>query len=177
MKKLCIIFLTFVILSVTALGIVGCFPQSTLLESEYLRIHIRADSNEESAQAVKYVVKEEIVTLLTPIIADCEDKESAVKAIQGSIKSIEKRAEETLKKAGFSYGVTACVKKETFPTRKYGEYTLPAGEYTALIIRLGKGAGDNWWCVVYPPLCFSDCKGQNIRYKSKIAEIIRKWVG
>ena len=67
------------------------------------------------------------------------------------------------------------MKTEEFPTRIYGEYTLPAGEYTALIIELGEGAGDNWWCVIYPPLCFSSPSGGKIVYKSKIIEIIETW--
>ena len=88
---------------------------------------------------------------------------------------IEKEAERVLQANGFSYGARVDLKKEKFPTRVYGEYTLPAGEYAALIVRLGRGNGDNWWCVVYPPLCFAGEAGQNIIYKSKIQEIIQNW--
>ena len=84
-------------------------------------------------------------------------------------------AEETLRKEGFSYGATAELTVETFPTRVYGDYTMPAGEYSALILRLGSGQGDNWWCVVYPPLCFAAPTGQNVIYKSKIKEIIENF--
>ena len=84
-------------------------------------------------------------------------------------------SEQILSKNGFSYGATAKLTAERFPTRVYGEYTLPAGEYTALILELGKGQGDNWWCVVYPPLCFAKPTGGNVVYKSKILEIIENW--
>ena len=79
-----------------------------------------------------------------------------------------------MKEEGFSYGASAELETENFPTRVYGEYTLPAGEYSALIIRLGSGEGDNWWCVVYPPLCFA-AVDTDIVYKSKIKEIIENW--
>ena len=85
-------------------------------------------------------------------------------------------ATQVLKEQGFAYSASAEIKKESFPTRVYGEYTLPAGEYSALIIRLGSGKGDNWWCVVYPPLCFASTD-TDVIYKSKIQEIIEKWAG
>lgn len=176
MKKFCIIFLSSIIISVTALGFGGCLGvnQSTN-NADYLRIHIRADSNTQEAQAVKYVVKDEIVTLLTPRLAKCADRDSALETITNALTDIEERANATLKEEGFPYFAKARVQQERFPTRKYGEYTLPAGEYTALIIELGEGAGDNWWCVVYPPLCFTECAGTNVVYKSKIVEIIERW--
>jgi stage II sporulation protein R len=76
---------------------------------------------------------------------------------------------------GYSYGARASVRRERFPTRVYGEYVLERGEYLALIVELGKGEGDNWWCVVYPPLCFVGDSGAKLVYKSKIAEIIERW--
>ena len=84
-------------------------------------------------------------------------------------------AAQTLAENGYSYGASVQLKREYFPTRTYGEYTLPAGEYLALVALLGKAEGQNWWCVVYPPLCFAGQSGVPIRYKSKIAEIIEEW--
>jgi stage II sporulation protein R len=82
--------------------------------------------------------------------------------------------QNTLQQSGYFYGASVCIEQATFPTRVYEGYTMPAGEYTALIVRLGAGAGDNWWCVVYPPLCFVS-QTSNVVYRSKIAEIIRAW--
>ena len=85
--------------------------------------------------------------------------------------NIEEVAREELIKQGFDYGAKANVKTENFPTRIYGQLQLQAGYYDALIVNLGSGEGDNWWCVVYPPLCFTG-EGQSYVYKSKIKEII-----
>ena len=74
----------------------------------------------------------------------------------------------------FTVGSEALIRNEKFPTRVYGELTLDCGYYDALIINLGSGKGDNWWCVVYPPLCFTG-EGQNYVYKSKIHEIIKRF--
>ena len=184
MKNICIIFLLSVIISLTALGFGGVFEneggryasthQAQGVESEYLRIHIRADSNENTAQAVKYLVRDRIVEYLTPLVASYETKAEAMQGIAKNIDKVAYVAMQVLKEQGFAYGATAEIRQETFPTRIYGEYTLPAGEYSALIIRLGSGEGDNWWCVVYPPLCFAGTDADVI-YKSKIQEIIEKW--
>ena len=177
MKNVCIIFLLSIIISLTVLGTVGGkqVDVSARSTSEYLRIHIRADSNAEDDQTVKYLVRDELVSYLTPIVADYKTREDAIVGVGMHIKDLEREAERVLKANGFSYGARVELKKEKFPTRVYGEYTLPAGEYAALIVRLGRGNGDNWWCVVYPPLCFAGEAGQNIIYKSRIQEIIQNW--
>ena len=88
----------------------------------------------------------------------------------------EKQADKILREHGFTYGARASLRQEEFPTRVYEDITLSAGVYDALILELGTGEGDNWWCVVYPPLCFAGGNG-NVVYKSKIAEIIRNFFG
>ena len=175
MKKVCIIFLLSIIISLTALGFSGGFDGIDSSTAEYLRIHIRADSNEREAQAVKYLVRDGIVDYLTPIVASCETKMEAMNDVRAHLDEIEREAEKILFQNGFPYGASVKLTKESFPTRVYGEYTLPAGEYTALIVELGEGKGDNWWCVVYPPLCFAKPTGGNVVYKSRILEIIENW--
>ena len=77
---------------------------------------------------------------------------------------------------GFSYTARAEVRREEFPTRVYEDVTLEAGMYDALIVELGTGEGANWWCVLYPPMCFSgEATGENIVFRSRIAEIIRSF--
>ncbi len=173
MKNFCIIFLSLFIISVTALGFSGVLQSDNGSNGEYLRIHIRADSNEGEAQAVKYLVKDEIVEYLTPLVAEYQTKEEALQGIQARLAEIERVAEKVLRKNGFFYGARVKLTRENFPSRTYGEYILPAGEYSALIVELGEGKGDNWWCVVYPPLCFTG--GEDIIYKSKIKEIINRF--
>ena len=142
----------------------------------YLRVHIRANSNSAADQEVKYKVRDEVVNFLTPIVAECTSKEAAMEKIGANLEGAARVADETLKRYGYTYGARASLRQEEFPTRVYQEATLTAGIYDALILELGTGEGDNWWCVVYPPLCFGggNCK---IEYKSKIAEIIKKFFG
>lgn len=146
----------------------------TVSQSAYLRIHIRADSNESAAQAVKYRVRDQVVAYLTPVVAEAKTKTEAMSLIQAQLPNIERVAKGVLEENGFSYGAKAALTRENFPTRVYENVTLEAGEYDALILNLGSGAGDNWWCVVYPPLCFAGGNG-NIIYQSKIKEIIERF--
>ena len=142
--------------------------------SSYLRVHIRANSNGAADQAVKYEVRDAVVEALAPVVASCEGKEEAISALSEKLNDIERVAERTLAENGFFYGARADIRREEFPTRVYDGVTLPAGVYDALILELGAGEGDNWWCVVYPPLCFTG--GQvDIVYRSKIAEIVRRF--
>ncbi len=174
MKNSCIIFLLSLIILLTAVGFFGNRTETSTLGSEYLRIHIRADSNEPEAQEVKYQIKDEVVAYLTPLVASYTSKAEALAGIESRLPQLSALASGILAQEGFAYAAKAKLTVESFPTRIYGEYTLPAGEYSALIIELGAAKGDNWWCVVYPPLCFA---GENtqIVYKSKIQEIIRKF--
>ena len=142
--------------------------------SDYLRVHIRANSNSEEDQAVKYKVRDGVVAFLTPTVAECKTKEEAMQKIGAKLSEAAAVADRILRENGYTYGARAEIRKEQFPTRVYEDFTLEAGEYDALILELGSGSGDNWWCVVYPPLCFAG-GNQNVVYKSKIAEIIRSF--
>ena len=176
MKKFLLIALLVGCIAAIAIGC-GMRGQSVDAQADaYLRVHIRADSNEAAAQAVKYKVRDAVVEFLNPTVADCATKEAAMKKIGEKLTEIEEVAGRVLRANGFSYGARASLRREEFPTRMYADTTLEAGEYDALILELGSGKGDNWWCVVYPPLCFTSGNG-NIVYKSKIAEIIKKFFG
>ena len=167
MKKFCISIL---IVAIIILSGIGLYLPETKTETEYLRIHIRANSNAVVDQTVKYEVKERVVEYLTPFIAECNTKQKAEQMLSDNLNGIARVAEEVLKLNGFDYGASAVVKREEFPTRVYGELQLEKGFYDALIINLGSGEGDNWWCVVYPPLCFVG-EG-NYVYRSKIKDVI-----
>ena len=95
-------------------------------------------------------------------------------ALENALQQIEEGANGVLAENGFSYTARAAVRREEFPTRVYEDVTLEAGVYDALIVELGTGEGANWWCVLYPPMCFSgEATGENIRFRSRILEIIR----
>ncbi len=173
MKNFCITFfvLFIIIATVVCAGVIMPEAESG---TDYLRIHVRANSNSREDQAVKYKVKDEVVKFITPFAAQCTDFEKAEEIISGQLEEIERICDKTLRDNGFDYKSKASVRSENFPTRVYGELTLEAGIYDALIIELGSGAGDNWWCVIYPPLCFTAGNGKP-EYRSAIFDILRKF--
>lgn len=168
MRKTSIVLSVLAIISILFLSITNI--QTT--QTEYLRIHIRANSNSQIDQQIKYQIKDQVVAFLTPIIAECNTLEKAERLLTDNLDGVEKVCDTFLQSQGFEYRSKAKVKNEQFPLRVYQDLTLEEGIYRALIIELGEGVGDNWWCVVYPPLCFVSNGGATI-YKSKILEIIK----
>ena len=168
MQKACI---TFLIIAIIVLSGIGLNLSKTQVQTEYLRIHVRANSNDSLDQAIKYKIKVQIVLYLTPKIAECDTKIKAINMLNSSLGDIKDIADKVLAQSGFNYQAKASLKEEQFPTRVYGNLELESGIYDALIIELGSGQGDNWWCVVYPPLCFTG-EGTNYVYRSKILDII-----
>lgn len=141
---------------------------------EYLRIHIRANSNSQVDQNVKYKVKDAVVEALIPILSEVQSKEDAIKIMTENFSYIESIADEVLHSEGFSYTSHAKINNEYFPSRTYENITLAEGYYDALILELGSGTGNNWWCVVFPAFCFTETKSSdNIVYISHIWEIIK----
>ncbi len=139
---------------------------------QYLRVHIRANSNLESDQNIKYKVRDLVVEYVSPFVKDCASKEDVVTMLESKNHELTLLINEFLEENNFDYGCDIAINEEFFPTRTYEDLTLEENYYDALIINLGSGKGDNWWCVVYPPLCF---KGEGkIVYKSKIKELIKK---
>lgn len=171
MKKLIILFLIITFGGLITWG----FLNNEQVTAEYLRIHIRANSNLEIDQNVKYSVKDAVVSVMIPFLSECRTKEEAEQAISNNFGLIETTANNILRSNGFSYIAKARLATEEFPTRDYNGFVLEKGFYDALILDLGEGRGNNWWCVVYPPLCFLKANpvGEEIIYKSKLMEIIR----
>ena len=172
MKKFLITVLIIAAIITTVLFASGA--KSAQAKNDYLRIHVRANSNEQIDQSVKYIVKDEVVKFITPYAAKCTDKQTAMEVIGGILPQIEEVCDRVLKQNGFEYTSKASVRAEEFPTRVYGDLTLESGIYDALIIELGTGTGDNWWCVIYPPLCFTSGTA-DVQYRSIIMDIINKF--
>ena len=173
MKRIVAIF--FCIMLMAGLILAGK-ALSPSYHTEYLRIHIRANSNSFEDQSVKYKVKDAIVEKLTPIISSCKSKEEFTRAMQNNLGYIECIANQILAQNTINYQSKATLANEFFPTRTYDGVTLESGYYDAIIVNLGSGEGDNWWCVVYPPLCFLNSSSGYI-YKSRLVEIINKFFG
>ncbi len=168
MKK----FLAIIILLVLGIGaifVANIVPQDK--SKTYLRIHIRANSNLTCDQNIKYKIKDHIVDYLTPLFTDCKSKQQAYEILNNNLENINILTNSVLQQNGFSYSCQAKLNNEYFPTRAYQDVVLESGFYDALILELGQAQGDNWWCVLYPPLCFVE-NTQNVEYKSKFLEII-----
>ena len=171
MKKFGFVFVLVLILIVGA-----TFLPDKKVDYDYLRLHIRANSNSEIDQNVKYEIKNEMVKFLTPHLCNVESKEKAISVIEKYSNVLKSKCLNLLKQKGFSYSVNIKIANEYFPTRTYSNTTLESGYYDAVIVELGQAQGDNWWCVMYPPLCFVN-KNENvkqIKYKSKICEWFQK---
>ena len=176
MKKFCIIFALLFILIVTAAAAAALSPAAsgTDAPAAYLRMHVRANSDSAADQEIKYAVKDALVDYLIPVAAECETKAAAMEAIGARLAALEEVADGLLAEAGFSYTAKASLREEEFPARVYDGVTLEAGVYDALIVELGEAEGQNWWCVVYPPLCFAgEATGGNVRFGSRLLEIIQ----
>jgi len=176
MKRfLTIFFLCFCFIGLFLCSYVFCQKDADT-KKEYLRIHIRANSNLEIDQDIKYIIKDNIVDFLTPIISRCKTKEDFKNALNQNLLNIECISNKILAQNNFDYTASAKINNEYFPVRSYDNLTLENGYYDALIINLGSGKGDNWWCVVYPPLCFLNSNADYV-YKSRIKEFVKKYFG
>ena len=120
-----------------------------------LRLHVIANSDSEDDQRIKYEVRDAILGATASLLSDCADKEEAVERVNASREVILDAAAEVLSKNGVDYGADMLVGQESYPERVYEGAAYPAGEYTSVRIVLGEGKGENWWCVLFPPLCLS----------------------
>lgn len=119
-----------------------------------IRLHVVANSDSELDQQIKYEVRDAILSLTTSMFRDLTSVSEAKAVASSNLKDIERIAESVIASHGKSYSVNAELGVFAFPTKVYGSVTLPEGNYEALRIVLGAGQGQNWWCVLFPPLCF-----------------------
>jgi len=121
-----------------------------------IRLHVVANSDSAEDQQLKLQVRDKIIGRMNARFEGIKDISEVKSIIQESLEEIEGAARETIEDNGKPYGVKAAFTTLDFPTKAYGNLTLPAGEYQALNIVIGNGEGKNWWCVMFPPLCFID---------------------
>jgi len=119
-----------------------------------IRFHVRANSDSEFDQTLKLKVKDAVVSEMEPLLAASSSIDESRQIIEENKESIINRAKEVLQQEGTDYEVCAYFEKSYFPMKAYGDITFPPGEYEAFRIDIGEAAGKNWWCVLYPPLCF-----------------------
>ncbi len=121
------------------------------LSSSLVRLHVIAASDEPEEQELKLRVRDSVLEYLTPLLDESESSEDAQSVISKNLGSIQQAASRCAE----GRRVRVTLGSEYYPTREYGGFTLPAGQYRSLRVTLGEGNGHNWWCVVFPPLCVS----------------------
>lgn len=130
--------------------------ESIVIPGDAIRLRILANSDFETDQAIKRKVRDAVNAQITLWVQDLTSKEKAKEVIKSKLPEIQEIAENTVHEQGSNQTVKVEFGKVQFPTKLYGQFLYPAGKYQAVLITLGKGEGANWWCVLFPPLCFLD---------------------
>ena len=146
-----------------------CYASNILnnIEDKVFRLHIIANSNSEEDQNLKYKVRDNIISYMNEICKDTSSKEDVIKLSQKHINDLKQIADYTIIENGFNYSSNVEIGNYEFPTKKYKDISLPSGYYDALEIKIGSHSGQNWWCVLYPSLCFIDASSGILPESSK----------
>ena len=123
------------------------------LADKVVRLHVLANSDSPEDQALKLQVRDAVLEWAAEVLKQSANREGAEALLRQELPNLERLAEQEIRANGYTYAVTAELAAAEFPTREYEGFSLPAGEYLALRILIGEAAGQNWWCVVFPPLC------------------------
>lgn len=145
-------------LSVTLCAGVWAQARQDSISQNLVRLHVIAVSDDEQEQALKLEVRDAVLEYLSPKLKDAQGSGQAKAIIEQELNGI-KAAAET---AAQGRAVTVTLSRESYPTKSYEGFTLPAGQYDSLRIILGEGQGHNWWCIVFPPVCLSAAQGQAV---------------
>ena len=137
------------------------------ISESVFRLHVIANSDSKEDQDLKYKVRDSLLEYMNNICKDCSSKEEAISLVEQNKENFKKIAEDTIKNEGYSYTVNINIGNFEFPTKTYGDISLPAGFYDALRVEIGEAKGQNWWCVMFPPLCFVDISSGIVPDQSK----------
>ena len=160
MKKLKIgrIFVILILLSlfilISAISYVDAVSNN--IADSVFRLHVIANSDSKEDQELKFKVRDELLSYMNIISKDSTSKQEAMQIVNEHKEEFTQIAKKVIKENGYNYTVNVQIGKADFPTKYYGDITLPAGTYDALKVQIGEAKGQNWWCVMFPPLCFVD---------------------
>lgn len=149
-----LIFILFIVSGVIFLRDV--YENRESYRNSLIRFHVIANSDSPEDQQLKLKVRDTIINEMNSKFEKASSLEESKKIILDNLDTIEYIAEEQIKELGKNYNVNVEFGEYNFPTKSYGNFTLPAGEYQAVRVVIGEGKGKNWWCVMFPPLCFID---------------------
>ena len=140
---------------------------SSDISESVFRLHVIANSDSEEDQNLKYIVRDNLLSYMNEICANVSSKEEAIKIAKQNEENFKQIAKQTIQDQGYSYDVNICIGNFEFPTKQYGDISLPAGYYDGLKVEIGEAKGQNWWCVMFPPLCFVDVSSGVVTEESK----------
>lgn len=120
-----------------------------------VRLHVLANSDSEEDQALKIKVRDAVLTVTEPLVADCTSQEEAVAILEAHLDDLEAAARAVIEAEGREDAISVILGEEEYPTRTYESCCFPAGTYVSLRVCIGDAAGQNWWCCLFPPLCLS----------------------
>ena len=162
---LLIMFLLFVYVLIAASSYTKAV--CTDIANNVFRLHVIANSDSEEDQKLKYIVRDSILSYVNGILENINNKEDVVLTINNHIDEIKNIAQQAVYNEGFTYDVEIEVGNFKFPTKTYGNISFPPGLYDALRVKIGNASGKNWWCVMFPPLCFVDVSSGIVPEDSK----------
>lgn len=137
------------------------------LSESVFRLHVIANSDEPDDQSLKYKVRDNVLSYMNNLCLNTKTKEEAIKIAINHQDEFNKIAKQTILDNGYDYDVNIKIGIFDFPTKQYGDISFPAGSYDALRIEIGEAKGQNWWCVMFPPLCFVDMTSGVVPDESK----------
>ena len=149
-----LMFLLFIYIFICAQSYVSAVSNN--LSDAVFRLHVLANSDSDEDQALKLKVRDSLLNYMNNICSNCSTKKEAISLVNENSKDFQEIAEKTIIENGYDYSVNINIGNFYFPTKNYGDISLPAGFYDALRVEIGKAKGKNWWCVMFPSLCFID---------------------
>jgi stage II sporulation protein R len=152
-KKILTVLITLTLL-ITTLAVLPIHGESEIY-SNVLRLHVIANSDSEDDQNLKLLVRDAVLAEAQILLCNVYDRAKAEETVMQNIEILRSVAEKTVFDNGYDYPVAIELGEEEYPTKNYESCSFPAGEYTSLRILIGEAAGQNWWCVLFPPLCLS----------------------
>ncbi|WP_252231458.1 stage II sporulation protein R [Clostridium sp. ZBS15] len=147
------------------------------VKNSLIRFHVIANSDTNEDQSLKLKVRDEVINYLYPYLNKSDSLEESREIIKNNVEEVRSIAKKVIKENNYAYDVNIELSRENFPEKSYGNIVLPQGNYEAFRIIIGSGQGRNWWCVMFPPLCFVDESKAKIEYEktqNKIKEEINK---
>lgn len=140
---------------------------TTDIADSVFRLHVIANSDSAEDQNLKYIVRDKVIEYMSSISQNASSKEDVIEIAKANLDKIQAIASQTIRENGYTYSVNVEVGNFSFPSKRYGDITLPPGYYDALRIKIGETEGQNWWCVMFPPLCFVDVTSGVVPDESK----------